>query len=204
MSAAAHASANALPQVVASLIGRHSQGIKHLREPGPSDEELRLMTQAALSAPDHAGLVPYRFKVVRGPARAALGRLFGEVARSAGKDEATIAIEAERASLAPVTVAVLARLDLGHPVVPAHEQWVAIGGAVTNFLNAAHGLGYAGKMLSGAKVRHPQVVAAFCEQGETLVGWIALGTATRQPASRRAEKADVATVLQPWAGRAGS
>lgn len=204
MSAAAHASATALPPAVASLIGRHSQGIKHLREPGPSDDELRWMAQAALAAPDHAGLVPYRFKLVRGSARAALGRLFGEVARTAGKDEATIAIEAERASLAPVTVAVLARLDLGHPVVPAHEQWVAIGGAVANFLNAAHALGYAGKMLSGAKVRHPQVVSAFCRQGETLLGWIALGTATRQPASRRAEKADVGVVMQDWDARDAS
>ena len=33
------------------------------------DEQLALMTQAALRAPDHAELVPYRFKLVRGAAK---------------------------------------------------------------------------------------------------------------------------------------
>ena len=186
------------PPALATLLSRHSQGIRHLGDPGPSETDLAWMASAALSAPDHAGLVPFRFKVVRGAARAELGRLFAEVARAAGKDATTVALEAERAERAPVTVAVLARLDLGHPVVPAHEQWVAVGGAVTNFLNAAHALGYAGKMLSGAKVRHPDVVAAFCDGGETLVGWIALGTASRTPLSRRAEKPAVDTVLRLW------
>ena len=97
-----------------------------------------------------------------------------------------------------MTVAVVARIDLGHPVVPAHEQWAAVGGALANFLNAAHALGYAGKMLSGAKVRHPAVQAAFCEAGETLVGWVALGTATRLPTPGHA-KAGLAEVLIDWA-----
>lgn len=182
---------------LALLTGRRSQGIKHLREPGPSEAELAAMTEAALAAPDHAGLVPYRFKVVRGAAREALGQLFASVAREAGRDEAAVAIEIERAQRAPVTVAVVARIDLGHPLVPAHEQWVAVGAALANFLDAAHALGYAGKMLSGAKVRHPRVVAAFCESGETLVGWIALGTASRPPAPRAA-KLPVEAVLRPW------
>lgn len=54
-------------------------------------------------------------------------------------------------------------------------------------MNAAHLMGFAGKMLSGAKVRNPHVAAAFCGHGEQLVGWIALGTATRPPASRAAK-----------------
>lgn len=44
------------------LLGRHSLGIKHLAEPGPDEAQLLAMTQAALRAPDHAGLVPFRFK----------------------------------------------------------------------------------------------------------------------------------------------
>lgn len=53
---------------------------------------------------------------------------------------------------------------------------MAIGGAITNFLNAAHALGFAGKMLSGRKVTSPQIARAICNDGETLVGWIVLGT----------------------------
>jgi hypothetical protein len=182
------------------LLGRHSQGIKHLVEPGPDAHALGLMAQAALRAPDHAGLVPFRFKAVTGPARERLAELFAHAARAAGKDEASVRIDGERALRAPVTVAVVARIDLGHPIVPAHEQWAAVGGAIANFLNAAHAMGFAGKMLSGAKARSPLLVAAFCEPGETLVGWNARGTAARAP-SARDQKAAAGEVLTLWQPR---
>ena len=180
-----------------TLISRHSLGGKHLVEPGPDDGQIALMAEAALHAPDHAELVPFRFKLVRGSAREKLAQLFAQAARDGGKGDEGAALDAERARRAPLTVALLARIDLGHPIVPAHEQWVAVGGALANFVNAAHALGFAGKMLSGAKVRHPALQAAFCDAGETLVGWIALGTAAR-PTTTRASKADVAAVCRDW------
>jgi nitroreductase len=179
------------------LLGRYSLGIKYLADPGPDDEQLRLMVAAALHAPDHDGLVPFRFEVVRGVARERLARLFTQSARDAGKPDAAAQLDGERALRAPVTVALVARIDLGHPIVPAHEQWCAVGGALANFMNALHALGFAGKMLSGAKVRHPAIQAAFCEPGETLVGWIAVGTATRPPAAGH-EKPGVDEVMRDW------
>ena len=184
-------------EALQTLISRHSLGVRHLREPGPGDAELALMAEAALHAPDHGERVPFRFRVVRGAARERLGALFAQAARDAGKNEADIAIEAERAASAPITVALVARIDHGDPLVPAHEQWVAVGGALANFLTAAHALGYAGKMLSGAKVRHPVLQAAFCDAGEILVGWVVLGTATRPP-STRAPKAAPAAIWKDW------
>lgn len=182
---------------LALLLSRQSVGIKHLAEPGPDAAQLRLMADAALRAPDHAGLVPFRFVVVQGAARERLARLFAQAARDAGKDEASVALDAERAQRAPVTVAVLARLDSGHPQVPVHEQWACVGGALTNLLNAAHALGFAGKMLSGAKVRHPAVQQAFCRPGETLLGWVALGTPVHSP-KRGHDKPRAADVLSHW------
>ena len=181
---------------LAALLSRHSLGIKNLVEPGPDDAQLATMVDAALRAPDHASLVPFRFKVVRGAARERLAILFEQAARRAGKDDASAALDAERARHAPITAAVLARIDLGHPQVPAHEQWIAVGGALTNFLNAAHLLGFAGKMLSGRKARHPDVVAAFCAPGETLVGWVALGTPDRALRPRAPKAASA--VLVDW------
>jgi nitroreductase len=185
-------------ELLEALLGRHSQGIKHLVEPGPDAGALQAMALAALRAPDHAALVPFRFRVVLGPARERLAVLFEQAAREAGKDDATARLDAERARRAPVTVAVLARIDLGHPIVPAHEQWAAVGGAIANFLNAAHALGYAGKMLSGAKARSPLLASAFCGPGESLVGWIALGTAAR-PVAARPGKPEPTDVLTMWA-----
>ena len=180
-----------------ALLGRHSVGPKHLVGPGPGDAELACMVQAALRAPDHAELVPYRFRLVRGAAKEGMAALFADAARAAGKGEAGAALDAERALRPPMTVAVVARIDLGHPLVPAHEQWAAVGGAIANFLTAAHALGFGGKMLSGAKVRDPAIAAAFCEPGETLVGWIALGTPARQPGGP-ARKPAVTDVLHDW------
>jgi nitroreductase len=180
-----------------ALLSRQSVGAKHLAEPGPGDADLRRMADAALRAPDHAGLVPFRFAVVRGAARDRLAQLFEQAGREAGKDDAEARIDAERAQRAPVTVAVIARIDLGHKLVPSHEQWACVGGALTNFLNAAHALGFGGKMLSGAKVRHLAVQQAFCGPGETLVGWIALGTPVKSP-SRAGEKPSASDVLQDW------
>jgi len=180
-----------------ALLTRYSVGPKHLVEPGPSDEQLALMVQAALHAPDHAELVPYRFKLVRGAAKEGMAALFADAARAGGKGEEGAALDAERALKPPMTVAVVARIDLGHPQVPAHEQWAAVGGAIANFMTAAHALGFGGKMLSGAKVRNPVIAAAFCEPGETLLGWIALGTPVRKPAGP-SRKPDTSTVLIDW------
>src|SRR5262245_34774095 len=181
------------------LLSRQSVGAKHLVEPGPDDGALRTMCDAALRAPDHGALVPFRFAIVRGQARERLAALFEQAARDAGKSDADARIDAERAQRAPVTMVVLARIDLGHPTVPAHEQWACVGGALTNLLNAAHALGFGGKMLSGAKVRNPLVQRAFCEPGETLVGWVALGTPVASPA-RRPHKLDADAVLREWHG----
>lgn len=180
-----------------SLLSRFSLGIKHLSEPGPDQTQLSGLIEAALRAPDHGELVPFRLVAIEGLARRRLADLFERHAGDKGKDAAGRAIERERALKAPLTLVVLARIDLAHPLVPAHEQWMCVGGAVTNLLNAAHAMGFAGKMLSGDKTRSAQLASAWCEPGETLVGWIALGTPTREPSSGRV-KAKAAEVLRRW------
>lgn len=165
------------PDPLAPLLSRVSVGTRHLREPAPPPEALQRMAEAALRAPDHEGLVPYRFAVVRGEqAKQRLADLFEAAARAQGKSPEQARRDRERATEPPLLVAVIARIDAGHPVATVHEQWIAIGGALANFLTAAHALGYGGKMLSGNKVRDQGVMAAFCRPGETLVGWMVLGT----------------------------
>lgn len=183
-----------------ALRSRYSVGPKHLDEPGPDDAALQAMTEAALRGPDHGGLVPFRFAVVRGAARERLADGFAQAALEAGKDEASVQMERDRARRAPVTVTVVARIDPGHPLAPVHEQWIAVGGAVTNLLNAAHALGYGGKLLSGGKVRSAALQAAFCEPGEQLVGWIVLGTPRKRSGAKHAKPA-ASEVMQDWRPR---
>src|SRR2546430_419134 len=112
------------------LLSRFSVGPKYLVEPGPTDEQLALMAAAALRAPGHAELVPYRFKPGRGPGREAWATFLAAAAGGAGRGGGGAAMEADRALPPPLTVAVVARIDLGHPQVPQHEQWAAVGGAI--------------------------------------------------------------------------
>jgi nitroreductase len=165
-------------------------GIKHLAEPGPDDHQLRQIAEAALRAPDHGELIPFRLSVIRGTARNKLADLFGNYARAKGKSEESCAIERERALRAPLTIAIIARVDLYHPMVPSHEQWACIGGAVTNMLNAAHLMGFAGKMLSGEKVRDQAIMTSFCQPGETLMGWISIGTPGKALGAKKIKSVD--------------
>lgn len=175
---------------LSTLLSRYSQGGKHLVEPGPSAKQLQVLAQAALRAPDHGELIPFRFCVIQGDAKIRMADLFERYARRKGKDESSCVIERERALRAPLTLAIIARIDTHHPVVPSHEQWMCVGGAITNVLNAAHMMGFAGKMLSGEKVRSADIVGAFCDPGESLVGWISIGTPVKQGAPKRPKDSD--------------
>ena len=177
-------------ECIPHLLNRYSMGIKHLSEPGPDDHQLHQIAEAALRAPDHGELIPFRLSVIRGTARNKLADLFENYAREKGKSEESCAIERERALRAPLTIAIIARVDLYHPLVPAHEQWACIGGAVTNMLNAAHLMGFAGKMLSGEKVRDKAIMSSFCLPGETLMGWISIGTPGKALGAKKIKSID--------------
>lgn len=166
------------------LLGsRHSVGPKHLAAPGPSDEQVRRALATALRAPDHGKRVPFRFVVARDAGLERLAMLFVDYGRRCGKSEDELAMERDRAIQAPVVIAVVARID-DSIEVPAHEQWITVGGALTNVLNALHFMGFGAKMLSGLRAADPRIVEAFCTKGERLAGWISVGTPRTAPASR--------------------
>jgi nitroreductase len=177
---------------LALLATRHSASPKHLVAPGPTEGQLRTAFAVALRAPDHGRLIPFRFVVVRDDGLERLADLFLDYGRRHGKSEVELALERTRAVQAPVVIAVVARIDAAHEV-PVHEQWIAVGGALTNVLNALHLLGFGAKMLSGRRAGDAQIVAAFCQTGEQLVGWISCGTATSAPKARGVD--DVARIV---------
>ena len=88
------------------------------------------------------------------------------------------------------------RIENGHPRVPPHEQWLAAGGALANFLTALHMMGYGAKVLSGRKAADSAICNAFCGPGETLVGWIAAGIASQAPHPRHNDTPDA--ILRRW------
>jgi nitroreductase len=183
---------NALSQ----LLSRYSVGPKHLVAPAPTLDQILLAAGAALRAPDRHNLQPFRFIVIPDQHRPKLADLFADCARRNGKSAKEIVIERERASLGPALLAFVGRIEQEDKRVPAHEQWVAAGGALSNFLTALHMMGFGAKVLSGNKAADPVICRAFCEEGEVLVGWIAAGTATKAPHPRESD--NPSSVLRSW------
>jgi len=181
------------------LLTRHSVGPKHLVAPGPGHDQLWLAALAALRGPDHQKLIPFRFAVIPAEARSALADLFADFARREGKAAADIQIERDRAMLAPALIACIARVDPDHPRVPPHEQWIAVGGAISNFLQALHAIGYGAKIVSGRKAKDRLIAESFCAPGETLIGWIAAGTPAKMVHPRHNDNPEA--VLGSWSPR---
>jgi nitroreductase len=188
------ADAGGLPQgALRWLLTRYSVSPKHLGPPGPTDDEIWLMAMAALRAPDRNKKIPFRFVVARGRALDRLADLFEDYGRRRGRTDPELADDRRRALQAPVSIAVVARIDPHDAEVPVHEQWACVGGAISNAVTALHMMGYGAKMLSGVRASDAAVVAAHCRDGETLVGWIAAGTPSG-PVKPRGE-VDPAVVL---------
>jgi nitroreductase len=182
--------------LIDSLLSRAS--VKVLADPGPSDEELRTIFEAAVRAPDHGKLRPWRFFVIRGRARQRLSDLFAEGVkrREPGANEATIEKEREKPLRAPLTIAIAAKTVAGHKV-PEIEQTLAAAAAAMNILNAVHALGYAGKWVTGANCYDMEFKRAFgLDAHEQLIGFIHVGTAA-QPVPTP-ERPDASEFVVEW------
>ena len=160
-----------------ALQARRSLGPRGLVEPAPSPEDLQRAAELALRAPDHQGLRPFRFVHVGRDERAALGDLFARAAAAQGRDAAGVAEARRRAHTGPALLAVVARIRDDVPEVPPHEQWLTVGAAVMNLLNALHLMGHAAKVLGGSAAQSVVVRRAFCHPGEVLACWVIAGTA---------------------------
>jgi nitroreductase len=162
--------------VITTLLSRAS--VKLVGEPGPDDADLRVIFEAAVRAPDHGKLRPWRFFVVRGDARRQLSDLFvaGVKRREPGANEAQIEKERQKPLSAPVTIAVVSKTVVGHKI-PEIEQTLSAGAAAMNMLNAIHALGFGAKWVTGANCYDPEFKREFgLDATDQLIGFIHIGT----------------------------
>jgi nitroreductase len=149
-----------------------------LTEPGPLNAELDLIVDAALRAPDHGNLRPWRFVTIRGDARGPLGDLLVDLAgaRAPGEPRSAHAHRRQKAFAAPLVIALGAALT-AHPKVPESEQLLAAGAAAMNMLNAIHALGYGGFWSTGPDCYEARLHDALgFAPNERLLGFLFVGT----------------------------
>ncbi|WP_371269459.1 nitroreductase [Variovorax sp. OK202] len=186
-------------QALGLLLERHSPW--PLTEPAPSAQELDLVFQAALRAPDHGQLQPWRFVVIRGDARLALGNVFAQAAQLRDPLD-----DGERfrgkAMAAPVLIAICARVQAPHKV-PESEQVLAVGAAAMNMLNALHLLGYGGFWATGLNSydRHVQKALGL-QDADRLLGFLYAGTP--KEATRAPERHAPPAFVREWTGESAA
>jgi len=169
-----------------------------LRAPGPDAVTLDVLLGAATCAPDHGRLAPWRFVVVEGEGRHALGRLFRDALRRrvADADEAMLAREEAKALRAP-TIIVVAAQTQDRASIPVVEQVIAAGIAAYNILLAARAFGLGGMWRTGENAYDPQLRGALGLQAAALiVGFLYVGTPDTMPRPRR--QVDLAAYVRHW------
>jgi len=166
------------PPGLAALLTRASVPPRLLGEPGPSAGALDLAVAAALRAPDHGGVKPWRFVFIAGAARLALGEALA--ASLARREPATPPerLELERAKPLRAPLVIAAGAALRHDYkVPVWEQEASAAAGTMNLLNALDAQGFGAMWLSSAALRDPEVKAALgLAPGDALLGWIYVGT----------------------------
>jgi len=179
------------------------RSMKFLRAPAPRPEELDQILQAAMSAPDHGALRPWRYVLIRGEAIGRLADLALDAVKRSGDKRMTPEKEKSvREWLAgvPLLIGLAHKIDHDNPKVPEQEQLLATGASVMNVLNAVHMLGYAAFWSTGlgTYLEEVQQALGLDPLDYRFLGFLAVGTpACAMPEATRPDYREFVT---EWTG----
>ena len=180
------------------LLTRRSVSANSLTDPGPTAAELEMMLRSATRVPDHKKLVPWRFLLFQGEARATFGKILAAICRAEEKDPGAFRLENEekRFLRAPLVIAVISRV-VKNPGAPDWEQILSAGAACQNLILAATALGYGAQWITewcgySEGVRRALGLA----ENERVAGFVYVGTAKERPDDR--ERPKLADIVAPW------
>jgi len=175
-----------------ALHGRNS--VASLCEPGPDADQLHNIFKAGLRASDHRRLQPWRFIVVQGHARQALGQLMVEVSLEQQPDLSCEQQEKIRAMplRAPLIVVVVAAVkpEARHKV-PVVEQLLSAGAAAQLMTVAAHAQGIGTIWRTGDLAYNSSFKAGLgLASKDEIVGLLYMGTPKSVKPLRQVSVAD--------------
>jgi nitroreductase len=184
-----------------ALLTRRS--IKLLRAPAPKAHELEQILKAAVCAPDHGALRPWRFVLIRD--RAISHLTDSVIDRMKRRQDPRMTPEKEKSVRAwtekvPLFIGVAHKIYYDHHKVPEQEQLLSTGAAAMNILNAAHMLGYGAFWSTGlgTYLTEIQEVLGLDPLDYRFVGYLAIGTP--ECAVLPAERPDFRSFVTEWPG----
>lgn len=169
-----------------------------LMAPAPSAEQMEEIFRAALRAPDHAWLRPWRFITIDGERRHAFGELLEAslVARTPHADDAARSKARNAPLRAPLLVVVVAKLT-EHAKVPIMEQRLSAACAAHAIILATQACGFAGIWRTGEPAFDRVVMAGLgLADTEEVIGFLYLGT--RDGAAKTIPSLDPGDFVSTW------
>ena len=181
-----------------ALFTRTSHGA--LTEPAPNSDTLNQAFKAALRAPDHRMLRPWRYLVIEREARQRLAEYFLQ----AGLADNPQLAEVEQQRLlkmplrAPMIIVAITSFK-EDPKVPIIEQTLSTGAAIQNLSLALHAQGFATMWRTGWVTEHPLIKQALAVQThEQVAGFVYVGTAASP--LKNPTLLSVENFVQTWQG----
>ena len=184
--------------LLAHLATRRSGKARDMIAPGPDAAQLREIIALSLRTPDHGKLAPWRIVTVADDQRDALAALLKQawVKENPGAAGMDLSALEQFARQAP-TLLVLLSTPVQGSKVPVWEQQMSAGAVGMNLLHAAHAHGFVGSWLTGWAAYSPEVASAFgAGEGDTIVGYFFIGTASRDLDERPRPEYD--DVVRSW------
>lgn len=154
----------------------HSQ----LQAPYPTEKHLELLFQAALKVPDHGGLTPWHFTIIKDQGLNKLSDIFLQAIEGSDADEFKIKKTANMPFRAPMIIVVSTRLK-EHTKVPAQEQIIAAGCAAHAMQMAAFTLGY-GAIWRTGELSYNELVKdkLNVDKENQIIGFLYIGTKSKE------------------------
>lgn len=153
-----------------------------LNAPAPTQEQLDELFAAALRAPDHGALTPWRFLTIQGEARQTFSDALYEISKADGRSERVVNKMKKIGLRAPMIIVAIASLKDSEKIPDVEQDWSAVA-ATQNILVAAEALGLGAIWRTGWPAFHTKVndVLGLTEK-EKIVGYLYLG---QRPEQRR-------------------
>jgi nitroreductase len=173
-------------EAVEALTTRQSTG--KFEEVSPPDKILDVVLNAAICAPDHGKLRPWKFLVFRGEARNKLGDIFAMSLEKRIPDTPKAQIDQERAKplRAPLLIGVVAKVHPENTKIPVIEQVLSAGAAAQNIMLAFHAQGFGCIWKTGAAAYDEAVKAALgLETQDQIVGFLYAGEVNTPPVKKK-------------------
>jgi len=158
-----------------TLLSRKSHN--KLTTPAPTEEQVRIMMQAALRAPDHAQLKPWCYRIFTGESLKKLSDHFVTASLTENPELSAEKIERIRNKPLRAPMVIVASVKVvEHRKVPEVEQILSAGASVQNLMMAAHFLQIGAIWRTGDLAFNRKLMDLIgLEANESIVGFIYLG-----------------------------